>query len=359
MTSDPAPVRRSLGPVTGSGAPSQSNELERISLALERIASALEGSGQSGIRPGGSRGTLPDRVSTPSPAAGIEEVRIVQIRLVGELELEPDSQRIRIAVERKIQSIDEHVREEVRGAVADASAEKGMDLGWEPLTDGWLVSDPDGFAQVAQQLTDFKIGLHRLAVGQPMESMTTEAGAPEPVALLVGKMTEVADLPAIDRPLVAARRLMQLGGIVVGLATGNPILTSACLKVFAHDELTHALAKALEAGFRHLGAVDGVELHTQEGEPHKLDLYLEMTTSITFEPAEPSPVPSALPEGRVGDFSRPPRPPTWPGAFEPRQQPRTTVWRGDARRPDEDQTRRLRRQPGQLPPDLGTGHSIK
>ncbi|MDQ6947148.1 MAG: hypothetical protein M3256_12985 [Actinomycetota bacterium] len=219
--------------------------------------------------------------------------------------------------------------------MADASAEKGMDLGWERVTYGWLVNEPDPIAKVAKELTDFKTGLHSQVLGKPMESMMIGVGAPQPVALLFGKVAEAAGLPAFDGPLVAARRLVELGGIVVGVASGNMILTSACLKAFAHDELTHALAKALEAGFGHLG---GVERSTQEVGPHEVDLYLEMTTPLIFEPPTaglgpslgPSPAPAAPDVGdspSTGTSSQPvPAPPGKRSRpFEPRPSP-PLIW---------------------------------
>ena len=97
----------------------------------------------------------------------------------------------------------------------------------------WRTEDPGGFAADADWVATFQGSLHQYLVGTPIKELASVAGIPDAFAL--GFLAEQIPIGFIDRYLDRAKLLIEISGIVVGAATGVPVLACASSKALAHD----------------------------------------------------------------------------------------------------------------------------
>lgn len=134
------------------------------------------------------------------------------------------------------------------GRIADAfdeyAAKQAGDPVFEIISDRWAVRDPGGFNALAQADAGVQEGLHQLLLGAPTEAVCRAFGIDGPgSALIRGIACEVA-LP-VDRPLRTIKQLLEVAGMAAGVLLGMPVVSTACFKAFAHDQLTRTLARGV------------------------------------------------------------------------------------------------------------------
>jgi hypothetical protein len=81
-----------------------------------------------------------------------------------------------------------------------------------------------------------------------VRQISFELGLPGPIPAVLGGVAGAVELPA-DRPLDTVARIIQVGGIVVGVMSGHPVLVSACFKSLVHDKSIGALRAGIERTF--------------------------------------------------------------------------------------------------------------
>ena len=161
----------------------------------------------------------------------------------------------------------------VEGVEAYA-AQRITDGAWDQLSQLWVTKDPGGFGADAQAVGALEAGLRQFLLGNPAEIIASGLGLPVPADL--GHVVAMIPISAIDRPLNAAKRCLELVGVLVGLATGTAPLACASLKLLVHDEVTEALAKGITEAVKTVMA--------QGGRPHT-----EAKSSTHTLPLRPSP----------------------------------------------------------------------
>jgi hypothetical protein len=134
--------------------------------------------------------------------------------------------------------------QDVQDAFKEYVAKNAMDAAWNPITELWITPDYDGAASFAEGLSDVQGQWHYLVLGRPVESagyqMNLDSAS---VEVFAGIAAEFA-LPG-DTSIKNIKRMVQVTGIVVGIASGQPLLADACFKSWLHDVVTGAAAKAL------------------------------------------------------------------------------------------------------------------
>jgi hypothetical protein len=137
-------------------------------------------------------------------------------------------------------------------------AKNFIDATWNPSTEFWITPEHDGAASLAEGLSDFQHQCHHLALGKPVESAGLQMNLePASVDVFAGMATELA-LPG-DTSIKNIKTIVQAIGIIVGIASGQPIITNACLKSWFHDFVTEAVSKAIKVTFTNAGLEEKTE----------------------------------------------------------------------------------------------------
>jgi hypothetical protein len=199
----------------------------------------------------------PDQVAGPSPAR-VEMIRIVRLTPGPARPGQPG--RSGIAIERGTLTItpepgetvrhltsraEERLGRQVEAATAHSTAQAIGDPAWKTVSQRWVADGSAGFDAAAATVADFDADLHNILLNRPVQQFSSWAGAPGPAAAVLGGVAGAADLP-VDRPLGAVTRIIQVGGIVVGMASGHAILASACFKSLVHDTFIEGLTRGIE-----------------------------------------------------------------------------------------------------------------
>jgi hypothetical protein len=157
---------------------------------------------------------------------------------------------------------------------------------WNAVSKRWLTKG-NGFDAAASSVEEFDSAVHNILLNQPVQLACAWAGLPAPAARALGGVAGAAGLP-IDPLLNAVTRVIQIGGIVVGAVSGNPVLLSACFKSLAHDEFVRGLAAGIKTTLqgRELSAADQQRVAVRH-EP------FARTTAVRETPGPAAPRPAA------------------------------------------------------------------
>lgn len=135
--------------------------------------------------------------------------------------------------------------DQIKDAFDEYAADAMVNPAFDNITDWWVVQDPGGVNAVAQTSGNLQKGLHRFFLGAPANSVCHALGAPPPITNAAGGIVGALPLP-VDGPMTMAKMFVQLVGIVIGVATGMPVLQIACTKSLCHDMLQEAVAKGIQ-----------------------------------------------------------------------------------------------------------------
>src|ERR1019366_4157681 len=105
----------------------------------------------------------------------------------------------------------------------------------------------------AQALVKLENEIHEVVIGRPIERLISGLGLPG--SSLMGSIIQQAPIDFIDQSLGAVRLGIEIGGISVGIMTGNLVLAYACLKALIHDLVHRMLVSAIKDSItgRHSG----------------------------------------------------------------------------------------------------------
>jgi hypothetical protein len=228
-------------------------------------ASASSSSGVPGGAPAG-----------PGPGPAGEAVDVVLLRLT----VEPPAgsqppaggqpgQLVQVTVERATSRIwlrpgetpgqlqaraEGRLREEIDEAVAGYSAQASGQPAWNVVSRRWVATNWADINAAAGAVIDFQADLHHLLLGEPVQELGTWIGLPPPVTGALAGLAEAAGIPG-DGELTAVVRIIQIGGIVLGAMSGQPLLACACFKSLIHDEAIRAVETLISREFGRLGLV--------------------------------------------------------------------------------------------------------
>jgi hypothetical protein len=132
----------------------------------------------------------------------------------------------------------------LRAAFDDATTQDTFAPAWERRTDFWTTQFTVDFAFAAASLGAVREQWRMLLLGRPIRIVGAHTSAPlesvEVIADLAGRLPTPGDTAA---PPV--RRLVQITGLVDGVAGGQPRLATACLKSLADDRAVAAASRVM------------------------------------------------------------------------------------------------------------------
>ena len=133
---------------------------------------------------------------------------------------------------------DDSAAERLLNAFDEYAAKSLVGPAWKKSSEFWVTPVCGDVAAVAEKLSGFHDQWHDLILGKPVEYLT---GSP----ILSGIATELT-LPG-DAWFAETKRLVQIGGILFGLASGQPLLVNACLKSLVHSAILRVVSETIGA----------------------------------------------------------------------------------------------------------------
>jgi hypothetical protein len=204
----------------------------------------------------------------------------------------------------RLRRADEYFHEEFADASAESVSDKLRDTVWRRLAAGWATNDPSRITETVQNVTDVKDKVHQFLLGKPVEFAGSRIGLPDGTTVLLGNVAEHAPLP-VEKFVMSSGTLIEIGAMAVGLATGNLMLFSACLKALTYKGLGHTLTEVGKAILSDIGLI-------KESQPAFVHIGEVVLSPAT--PAQPARSPVALPSPTAGPASRGSRTDHHPGA---------------------------------------------
>jgi hypothetical protein len=241
-----------------------------------------------------------------------EHIRVVDLRMCW-IPAKRNEQLGRIVIQRVIfygpgeasyAPDEDHSKEhDLQEAIDDYVAKKLVDPTWKRSTQVWVTPVCENMASAAEKLSGIHDQYHNLVLGEPVQSigelLRPDSGSVDVAAGIV----EELPLPG-DTIFKGAKRLLQYAGILIGAASGHPLLVNACVKSLLKDYLVDAVRDVIGNAANTIGdtlnQVGGREL-----------------SPIAAKPTDPrvntpTPRPPDLPPGKrdVGkpNIGSPPRP---------------------------------------------------
>jgi hypothetical protein len=166
-----------------------------------------------------------------------------QVWIISQVYCGPDAAYIPAVVARAAagDNAAEVLSERLRKAVAEAAADRTMAAVWRSA----------GFTR--QQALDLVADLPdtlRGRAGTAVGNLAALAGVPTPVAVFSGEVAAAFMLEPVLRPVTQALHGLEVVGIVIALATGQPHLSILCAKPLLHDQVGSGLADVFERAMR-------------------------------------------------------------------------------------------------------------
>jgi hypothetical protein len=128
------------------------------------------------------------------------------------------------------------VTERLKDAFDDYVANKLVGPTWKKSSEVWFTPVCEDMAAVAERIGGLRDQWHDLILGKPVQYLA----GPTPLSDIAPELPLPGDLL-----FTGIKRLVQFTGIFVGLATGQPLLTNACLKSYVHDVVREAVSDTI------------------------------------------------------------------------------------------------------------------
>jgi hypothetical protein len=135
-------------------------------------------------------------------------------------------------------SNDDSVAERLTDAFDDYVAKHLVDPAWKKSSEFWVTPVCEDAAAVAESIGGLQDQWHDLVLGKPVEYLA----GPMPLQDIAKEFA----LPG-DTVITGIKHVIQIGGILFGLASGQPLLVNACLKSLVHDALLKVVAAKIGA----------------------------------------------------------------------------------------------------------------
>ena len=150
-------------------------------------------------------------------------------------------------VDRSVKSvrIDASLRSKLADAGAEVLAKSISNKAFPLFTDRWVVRDPGGAAAVSNMTESAQSAMHEFVLGVPATDFSSAIGVPPAASPLVDEVARELPL-GIDGLFDTIKRVAQVAGMVIGVATGVPLVHLAACKAFVHDQVTRGLTREFE-----------------------------------------------------------------------------------------------------------------
>ena len=177
---------------------------------------------------------------------------------------------------------------EIKEAAADYAGNRVVNAIWS--ADQWRPEDGIRHLNNAAEALDTAADwLHNL-VEQPIDSLSTSAGVPDPLAAVGAGVIATYVLEPITGKMEEAAKIFEVVGIAIGLATGLHPLVLACAKPLAHSEIAQLVADGLNEAMSPTEAHSGTSLseatHSQEGPSDRQRKYPSPGEALAAEVAQ-------------------------------------------------------------------------
>jgi hypothetical protein len=133
------------------------------------------------------------------------------------------------------------IRDEAQGTIAECTTNELEDRIWNTLWDLWKTPDQNKPLRTANIIEALDKNVHIAGLKDPSGALLSMAGVPG--ASFWSSIVQQAPIYAVDNPLGSIKRLVLIGGIIVGFATGHLGMAYSCLKALLHSE-AHRLSVA-------------------------------------------------------------------------------------------------------------------
>jgi hypothetical protein len=140
----------------------------------------------------------------------------------------------------EIASMADRAHDQAIDALSESISAKITERGWNEVSECWVTRDPAYFGSAVQGIDAAYARLRQVLLDEPAQAVGDWMRFPGPVSSVIGDIAENIPLP-IDRPLGSFRTFLEVAGMAVGLAVGVPLLATACLKSYVHDQLKRAV----------------------------------------------------------------------------------------------------------------------
>jgi hypothetical protein len=141
------------------------------------------------------------------------------------------------------------VKEEGLDAVAETAADQIETVALDEAFSAWQASGEAPLGKSLQILSLADGVVHEEEIGEPVKLLLSTLDTPG--SSLLSSIIENAPIDVIDRGVNAFRLVIELAGMAICLASGNPILGCACFKAFIHDEIHRTLVDGVKELINH------------------------------------------------------------------------------------------------------------
>lgn len=138
-------------------------------------------------------------------------------------------------------------REYIDDMLASYAAGRIVDSTFDQVTEWWTTRDPLDLGRLAEGVDGADEQLHEVLLGEPVERVGDALGLPGPLADLAGGVASAGSLPTDVVPR-EARMVLEIAGVCAGALAGVPVLSTACMKAFAHDAVLQGVTEGIKAG---------------------------------------------------------------------------------------------------------------
>ena len=134
--------------------------------------------------------------------------------------------------------------DETKGAISEYTANELDDKIFNTLWDLWKTPDENGPFQAANIIEALDKNVHIVGLKDPSRALLSAVGIPD--ASFWSSIIQEAPVDAIDEPLGCMKRLVLIGGIIAGFASGHLGMAYVCLKELLRSEAHRLSAAAIE-----------------------------------------------------------------------------------------------------------------
>lgn len=135
------------------------------------------------------------------------------------------------------------IRDETTGAIAEYTTDELEDKFLNTLWDFWSTSDENCPTDIGNLIDALDKNIHVIALFDPSKALLSQLDVPG--AGLWSAIIQQAPIDGIDKPLGFIKRLVEIGGIVAGLAHGNLPMAVGCFKELIRSEVHHLLVEGI------------------------------------------------------------------------------------------------------------------
>jgi hypothetical protein len=135
-------------------------------------------------------------------------------------------------------------RNEVDGTIDEYTADQLDSKIFDTLFDLWKTSDERGPVRADNIIGALDSNIHIIGLKDPSGVLLASISVPG--ASFWSSIVQEAPINIVDKPLGLIRRCVEVGGIIVGVATGHSVMAWACFKALLRNEVHRMSAKAVD-----------------------------------------------------------------------------------------------------------------